>query len=198
MPSQVPGIGGPITVEAVIYGADVALGLAAAVLAVAPLTRVIHPHDLIDAFPRALQRTAALTGAALNLVPAVARNAVAISEAQRMRGRRGTRVRDWHAVAAPDHPQRARRLAAAGGGDGVAGLRLGTAHTVRDQPPRRARRSPSSRAAVAAVVLTVVARATGALPDWYPFPVATLPDVTLLPVIACALLALPLLAWRRS
>src|SRR5476649_563152 len=69
VPEQLPGIGGPITTEAVLYGADVALGNAAAVLAIAPLSRVLHPHDLIDAFPQQLQRTAALTGAALNLVP---------------------------------------------------------------------------------------------------------------------------------
>ncbi len=197
LPAWLPGIGGPITVEAVVYGADVALGLAAAVLAVAPLSRVIYPHDLVDAFPRPLQRTAALTGAAVNLVPGVARNAVAISEAQRMRGRGGTRLRDWHAVAAPivisaldDSLQLAEAMDARGFGAGprtrFAGLRLDLASVV------------VIAGAVSAAVLTVVARATGALPDWYPFPVATLPDVAIVPALACALLAIPLLAWHRS
>jgi energy-coupling factor transport system permease protein len=197
LPEQLPGIGGAITSEAVIYGVDVALGLAAAVLAVAPLSRVVHPHELIDAFPRPLQRTAALTGAAVNLVPAVARNAVAISEAQRMRGSRGTRLRDWHAVAAPivlsaldDSLQLAEAMEARGFGSG----RRTRYQTTRLDVPAMV----VIAGAVGAVVLTIVARASGALPDWYPFPVATLPTVALLPVIGCALLALPLLAWRRS
>ncbi len=197
VPDQVPGIGGTITTESVIYGVDVALGLAAAVLAVGPLSRVIHPHDLIDAFPGPLQRTAALTGAAINLVPAVARNAVAISEAQRMRGSGGTRLRDWHAVAAPivlsaldDSMQLAEAMEARAFGSGprtrYATMRL-------DMPSLAV-----ILGSVGAIVLTLVARATGSLPDWYPFPVATLPDIAVLPALACALLTLPLLAWRRS
>jgi len=197
LPGQLPGIGGPITVEAVIYGIGVALGLATAVLAVAPLSRVLHPHDLIDAFPRSLQRTAALTGAAVNLVPAVARNAVAISEAQRMRGRGRTRLRDWHAVAAPivisaldDSLQLAEAMEARG---------FGAAPRSRYAVSRRDLASTLVIAcSVAAAVLTVVARLTGGLPDWYPFPVTTLPELSLLPVIACVLLAVPLLTWRRS
>jgi energy-coupling factor transport system permease protein len=197
LPDAIPAIGGPITVESVTYGIDVALGIAAAVLCVAPLSRVLHPHDLLDAFPRALQRTAALTGSAINLVPAVARNAVAISEAQRMRGTSGTRLRDWHAVAAPvllsaldDSMQLAEAMEARGFGSGTRS-RYATA--------------PLDRAAgvviicsLAAVVVTVLARVTGSLPDWYPFPAVTVPDVTVLPIAACFLLTAPLVVWRRS
>jgi energy-coupling factor transport system permease protein len=197
LPSQLPGIGGQITTEAVIYGVDVALGLAAAVLAMAPLSRVLYPHDLIDAFPRVLQRTAALTGAAVNLVPAVARSALAISEAQRMRGGRATRLREWHAVAAPivvsaldDSLQLAEAMEARGFGSG-ARTRYATVRV--DRWSRLV-----TAGAIAAAVLTVVARASGSLQDWYPFPVATVPVITLLPVIACVLLAVPLVAWRHS
>jgi energy-coupling factor transport system permease protein len=197
LPDAIPGIGGPVTVESAVYGIDVALGIAAAVLSVAPLSRVLHPHDLLDAFPKALQRTAALTGSAINLVPAVARNAVAISEAQRMRGGEGTRLRDWHAVAAPvvlsaldDSMQLAEAMEARGFGSG---------------PRTRYATAPLDRAAalvivcsLAAVVVTVVARVTGALPDWYPFPLVTVPDIAVLPIAACFLLTAPLVAWRRS
>lgn len=197
VPGEVPGVGGAVTVEAVIYGVDVALGLAAAVLVVAPLSRVLHPHDLIDAFPAVLQRTAALTGAAVNLVPAVARNAVAISEAQRMRGTGGTRLRDWRAVAAPivvsaldDSLQLAEAMEARGFGSGprtrYATGRVGLQGAL------------VILGAIAAAVLTIVARATGALPDWYPFPTATAPAIALLPVTACVLLAAPLVTWRRA
>jgi energy-coupling factor transport system permease protein len=197
LPEAIPGIGGPITVESVVYGIDVALGIAAAVLSVAPLSRVLHPHDLLDAFPKALQRTAALTGSAINLVPAVARNAVAISEAQRMRGGAGTRLRDWHAVAAPvvlsaldDSMQLAEAMEARGFGSG---------------PRTRYATAPLDRAAclvivcsLAAVVVTVLARVTGSLPDWYPFPLVTVPGIAVLPIAACFLLTAPLVVWHRS
>lgn len=197
VPEQIPGLGGPITAEAVVYGADVALGIAAAVLAIAPLSRVLHPHDLVDAFPAPLQRTAALTGAALNLVPSMARNAVAINEAQRMRGSSGARLRDWHAVAAPlvlsaldDSLQLAEAMDARGFGSGPR-TRYVTTHVGLSGATVIA-------SAIAAGVLTVAARVAGTLPDWYPFPVATVPAVDALPVAACLLLAVPLVVWRRS
>ncbi|MEO8899193.1 MAG: energy-coupling factor transporter transmembrane component T [Candidatus Dormibacter sp.] len=197
IPSAVPGIGGPITVEAVVYGVDVALGIAAAVLSLAPLSRVLHPHELLDAFPAPLQRTAALTGSAINLVPAVMRNAVAISEAQRMRGGAGTRLRDWHAVAAPvllsaldESIQLAEAMEARGFGSGprtrFATARMDAASVL------------VIVCSVAAVVVTVVARVSGSLPDWYPFPSVTVPELAVLPVAACILLTAPLVAWRRS
>jgi len=197
VPEQIPGIGGPITAEAVLYGADVALGIAAAVLAITPLSRVLHPHDLVDAFPAPLQRSAALIGAALNLVPAMARNAVAISEAQRMRGSSGARLRDWHAVAAPvvlsaldDSLQLAEAMDSRGFGNG------------RRSQYRTARMGVAGAAviaaAVSAVALIIAARVAGTLPDWYPFPVATVPAVDPVPVVACLLLAVPLIAWHRS
>ncbi|MDQ2959665.1 MAG: energy-coupling factor transporter transmembrane protein EcfT [Candidatus Dormibacteraeota bacterium] len=197
LPAGIPGIGGPVTADALVYGLDVALGISAAVLAAAPLGRVLHPHDLLDAFPRALQRTAALVGSALNLVPGMARNAVQISEAQRMRGVRGTRLRDLRAVAAPivlsaldDSLQLAEAMEARGFGS-----RTRTSYTT-----HRVDRHGVFVLVAAAVagVLVVVARATGSVSDWYPFPAAVLPDVALLPLLACLLLAAPLLPWRRS
>jgi energy-coupling factor transport system permease protein len=197
IPGALPGIGGPITVEAVVYGVDVALGIAAAVLSVAPLSRVLHPHELLDAFPAPLQRTAALTGSAINLVPAVMRNAVAISEAQRMRGVAGTRLRDWHAVAAPvllsaldESMQLAEAMEARGFGSGprtrFATVRMDAAAWL------------VVVCSLAAIVVTVVARLSGSLPDWYPFPTVAVPQVAVLPLVACILLTAPLVAWRRS
>jgi energy-coupling factor transport system permease protein len=197
VPDQLPGIGGSVTVESVLYGLDVGLGIAAAVLAVAPLSQVLYAHDLIDAFPSALQRTAALVGAAINLVPAVARNAVGISEAQRMRGSSGARLRDWHAIAAPvvlsaldDSLQLAEAMDARGFGSGprtrYATARVGLAGAA------------VIVCALGAAAMVVAARVSGSLADWYPFPVATVPPVTLVPVLACLLLTAPLVAWRRS
>jgi energy-coupling factor transport system permease protein len=197
VPTQVPGLGGPVTAESIVYGLDVALGIGAAVLSVAPLSRVLHPHDLLDAFPRPLQRTAALAGAAINIVPSMARNALAISEAQRMRGSSGTRLRDWHAVAAPvvlsaldDSMQLAEAMESRAFGSGPR-TRYATARFD-------IAAAAVTACSVAAVALTIAARAGGNLPDWYPFPVVTVPDISVLPVVACALLTAPLLAWRTS
>jgi energy-coupling factor transport system permease protein len=196
IPAQLPGIGGPITGEAVVYGVDVALGIVAAVLSVAPLSRVLHPHDLLDAFPRPLQRTAALTGAAINIVPSVARNATAISEAQRMRGGGGTRLRDWRAVAAPvvlsaldDSMQMAEAMEARAFGSGPR-----TRYASAPFDPAAMAVAASS---LAAIGLMIAARVAGSLPDWYPFPVATFPDVSVLASVACALLVAPLVAWHH-
>jgi energy-coupling factor transport system permease protein len=197
VPDQLPGIGGSVTIESVLYGLDVGLGIAAAVLAIAPLSQVLHAHDLIDAFPSALQRTAALVGAAINLVPAVARNAAGISEAQRMRGSSGARLRDWHAIAAPvvlsaldDSLQLAEAMDARGFGSGrrtrYATARVGLSGAA------------VIVCALAAAAMVAAARVSGSLVDWYPFPVATIPPVTLVPVLACLLLTVPLVAWRRS
>jgi hypothetical protein len=51
---------------------------------------------------------------------------------------------------------------------------------------------------VAAIVVTIAARLSGVLPDWYPFPHVTVPDAGLLPLSAVALLLAPLVVWRRS
>ena len=197
VPPQLPGVGGPVTAESIVYGLDVALGIAAAVLSVAPLSRVLHPHDLLDAFPRPLQRTAALAGAAVNIVPSVARNALAISEAQRMRGSAGTRLRDWPAVAAPvvlsaldDSLQLAEAMESRAFGSGPR-TRYTTARF--DLPA-----AAVVACSIAAIGLTIAARVGGGLPDWYPFPVVSMPDLSVLPAIACVLLATPLVAWRTS
>lgn len=197
LPEQLPGVGGPVTAEAALFGLDVALGLAAAVMVVAPLSRVMHPHDLVDALPRLLQRTAALTGAALNMVPAVARSAVAINDAQRMRGSAGTRRRDWRAVAAPivlsaldDSLQLAEAMEARGFGSAR------RTHYLQARPDRASLVTVAG--AAAAIVLTIGARVAGQMPDWYTFPAASLPDISAVPVVACLLLALPLVTWRRS
>jgi energy-coupling factor transport system permease protein len=127
----------------------------------------------------------------------VARNAIAISEAQRMRGSGGTRLRDWRAVAAPvvlsaldDSLQLAEAMDARGFGSGP---RTRYADTHWDIPA-----VVVTACSVAAIIVTVLARVTGSLPDWYPFPTATLPDVAVLPAVACILLAVPLVSWRRS
>lgn len=197
VPLGVPAIGGAITVEALVFGLVTGLGIAAAVLAVAPLTLVMEPHDLIDALPPALARSGAALATALSLIPATARSAAEIRDAQRMRGWRPHRVRDWPQVAVPvvltavdSSIALAEAMEARGWG---AGPRTHFA----------AQRRSWFDAAVAASALVAAAaflalRAAGAVPDWYPFP--TIPPLTVDPgaLACCVLLVLPALGRRGA
>jgi energy-coupling factor transport system permease protein len=197
IPSGVPVIGGPITVEAMLYGLVVGLGVSACVLAVAPLSRALDPHELVDALPSMLHRTATAGAAALNLVPGLVRSAGAVRDAQRMRGWRPGGVRSWSELLVPvavtameDSLQLAEAMEARGYGSGA---------RTRFSPPRLRRGDLAVLlTALAAVALIVAARATGLDDDWYPTPSPTLPEVHPLPVLACALLLTPLVAWRSQ
>ena len=197
LPDGIPAVGGTVTLEGFLYGADIGLGIAAAVLVVAPLSRVLHAHDLLDAVPAPLQRTAAVTGSAVNLVPALGRTAVAVSESQRLRGGHGSRMRDWYGIAAPT------LLSALD--DSLVHAEAMEARVFGAGPRTRyvtARVRPGGvavlLAATAAAACAIAARASGALPDWYPFPAASFPVTTAAGLVACALLATPLVTWTRS
>jgi energy-coupling factor transport system permease protein len=197
LPSSIPVFGGRLTLEATVYGVDTAVGLAAAVLAVAPLNLALEPHDLVDALPRALQRTAMAAAAALNLAPGIGRSYVAVRDAQRMRGLRVRGVRSLPDLLVPvaltameDSLQLAEAMEARGYGSG----------------PRtryRVRRVSIGDLAVllassAALVITVAARVAGLDDDWYPYPTVSAPAAGALMLMACLLLLTPVMAWRRS
>jgi energy-coupling factor transport system permease protein len=197
LPSSIPVFGGRLTLEATVYGADAAVGLAAAVLAVAPLNLALEPHDLVDALPRARQRTAMAAAAALNLVPGIGRSYVAVRDAQRMRGLPVRGVRALPDLLVPvalsameDSLQLAEAMEARAYGSG----------------PRthyRVRRVAAADVAVllasmTALLITIGARVSGGDDDWYPYPTVTAPAVSALMLTACLLLLTPVMAWRRS
>ena len=131
LPDGWPVIGGPWTLESIAYGFDAALGLAAAVLVVAPLSYVLEPAELVDALPKVLERAGIVVAAALNLVPGIGRSFGQVRDAQTMRGWRPAGLRSWAEVIVPGRDHRRRRLARARRSHGVAGVRLGTAQPVR-------------------------------------------------------------------
>jgi hypothetical protein len=53
-------------------------------------------------------------------------------------------------------------------------------------------------AAVAAIGLVIAARLIGGAPDWYPYPVVTLPAIEPAMIVACLLLSPPAFPWSRS
>jgi energy-coupling factor transport system permease protein len=101
VPSWVPLLGGPLTVEAFLQGGAIALGLIAAVSVAGVLSVVLEPSEIIDVLPSFLDRTAAALGAALNLVPATAASVAAVRDAQRLRGWRMHGPRDVVDLAVP-------------------------------------------------------------------------------------------------
>jgi energy-coupling factor transport system permease protein len=196
LPSAFPVIGGPLTLEAALFGASTGVGIAAAVLAAAPLSLVLQPHSLVDALPGALARTGAAIGTALNLIPGIARSAVEIRDAQRMRGWRSRRVREWPDLAVPvvltaleGSITLAEAMEARGYGSG--------ARTHYSQQAWRPADVVVAALSAAAAGLFLAFRIAGVIGDWYPFPDITWPAVDAVGVVCCLALATPLVVWRR-
>jgi energy-coupling factor transport system permease protein len=196
LPEGIPVLGGPLTLEAAFFGASTGLGIAAAVLAAAPLSLVLMPNSLVDALPNSLARTGAAIGTALNLIPGIARSATEIRDAQRMRGWRPRRVREWPDLAVPvvltaleGSITLAEAMEARGYGSGA---RTHYADVVW-------RRSDVVVCVVApaAAIAFVLLRLSGVIADWYPFPDVSVPPISVFGVACCLALAIPALVWRR-
>jgi energy-coupling factor transport system permease protein len=193
LPDGWPLVGGPWTLESIVYGFNTALGLAAAVLVVAPLSYVIEPHELVDALPQPIERAGIVVAAALNLVPGVGRSFRQVRDAQTMRGWQPSGLRSWSEILVPV------ALTAVEGS-----LELAEAMESRAfGSGRRSRYAPSRWtrwdivivvAAVASIAIAIWARAAGLAPDWYPYPELSLPPVSPAMLIASLL---PAVAIRR-
>jgi energy-coupling factor transport system permease protein len=198
VPVSVPAVGGPYTLEALAFGLVTGVTLAAALLAVAPLSLLLEPHEVVDALPRALARTGGAVASGLNLVPGIIATFTAVTEAQRLRGWRPRGPASWAEIVVPvvltsieDSIQLAESMEARGFGSGP------RTHLRR---PRLARADWLVLAASAlAAGSFLLSRAAGWAADWYPYPFLQWPEVSALPAAACLLLAVPVLPWwRRS
>lgn len=190
-------LGGPWTVEAVAYGVESGLVLAAAVLSVAPLSLLLDTPSLLDALPRGLDRTGATLASSLNLVPAVARSVRETAEAQRLRGLRTRRVGAWLEVLVPviltsieDSLQLAEAMEARGYGEGP--------RTHYPTGPGDPRDLLVGAAAPAALGVVIALRLAGVIGTWQPYPTFSLPPGGLLQLLPPLLLLGPLWRWRRS
>jgi energy-coupling factor transport system permease protein len=188
LPSWLPLVGGPVTAEGFASGASIAMGLVSAVSVTAALSVVIEPTDLVDALPGVLHHAGAALGAALNLVPATAASAVAVREAQRLRGWRGRGVRGMVDLVVPvllGAIDRSVQLA-----ESMEARAFGVG--------RRTRLVGDERSAVLVGVAVIglagaavagAARLTGAA-DWYPYPVPTVPSFAPLSLAPAVLVGL--------
>lgn len=193
LPADWPLVGGPLTLESAAFGGTVGLGLVAALLAVAPLSLVLEPHDVVDAMPRPLERTGIAVATSLNLVSGFGRTFTAVRDAQRMRGWRPRGLRSWNEVLVPvlltaieDSVVLAEAMEARGFG---AGRRTSYAS---ERPSRWDLIVVAS--AVAAAASFIGLRLAGVQVDWYPYPTMYLPPINAFLVLACMALAIPGLA----
>lgn len=190
LPDALPVFGGPITVESLLFGCSVGLGLVAALLAVAPLSMVLESHDVIDALPSRLERTGIAVATSLNLVSGIGSTFQAVRDAQVMRGWRPSGIRSWREVFVPvvltaieDSILLAEAMEARGFGAGRRTSYATTSWRLWD--------TVVVLAGLAAVFAFVATRIVGANPDWYPYPTLYLPPVQPVLVAACLVLALP-------
>jgi energy-coupling factor transport system permease protein len=193
LPADWPLIGGNLTLETLAFGGALGLGLVAALLAVAPLSMVLEPHDVVDAMPAPLERTGIAVATSLNLVSGLGRTFGAVRDAQRMRGWRPRGLRSWNEVLVPvvltaieDSVLLAEAMEARGFGAGRRTSYAGSAWRRWDLAV--------VAAALIAVGLFVGLRLAGAAIDWYPYPTIYLPPINPALVAGCVALALPALA----
>jgi energy-coupling factor transport system permease protein len=195
LPAAIPVAGGPISAEAAAFGLVAGLGIAASVLAVAPLSLAIASHDLINALPRHLERTGTAVSASLQLVPGIAQSYTAIREGQLFRGWKPGGPAAWGEVLVPT------LLTAI---EGSVQLAEAMAARAYGSGPRTSfsilawRRSDTLLVLAAAVVAGgfLAARAAGAAADWHAYPTLTAPALQPWPLALCLLLFLPVIRWR--
>jgi len=195
LPAQIPALGGPYTLEALVFGASGGVTISAAILAAAPFSLLLDSHEVMDALPAALSRTGVAIASSLNLVPAVATSFVEVTEAQRLRGWRPRGPRSWIDVVVPvvltsveGSIQLAESMEARGFGSGARTAMA--SHALR--------RSDWVLVAASGLALAAfaVSRAAGWAADWYPYPTLTFPAMDPRPIAACLLLFAPVLVWR--
>jgi energy-coupling factor transport system permease protein len=197
LPDQIPALGGPYTLEALVFGASGGITIAAAILAAAPFSLILDSHEVMDALPAPLSRTGIAIASSLNLVPAVATSFVEVTEAQRLRGWRSRGPRSWMEVVVPvvltsveGSIQLAESMEARGFGSGA---RTSIAsHALQ--------RADWLLVAASGLALAgfAIAHAAGVAADWLPYPMLTWPTINPWPVAACLLLFAPVLVWRSQ
>jgi energy-coupling factor transport system permease protein len=95
LPASIPLIGGPFTLEALVFGAINGLVLVGFLLAFNVLYQALPTQALIRLIPRALFPVAVVISIAVSFVPTTLEQFYQIRDAQRMRGHQVRGVRDW-------------------------------------------------------------------------------------------------------
>jgi energy-coupling factor transport system permease protein len=95
LPEGLPVIGGPITLEALVFGAINGLVLSGILAAFTTFTQALPIRALIRLIPRAFYPLAVVISIGVTFVPVTVRQLQQIREAQAVRGHRVRGLRDW-------------------------------------------------------------------------------------------------------
>jgi energy-coupling factor transport system permease protein len=95
LPQSLPVVGGPITLEALFFGATNGLILSGMFAAFGALNQALPVRSLIRLIPRAFYQVSVVVSIALTFVPTTLRQLQQIREAQAIRGHRLRGLRDW-------------------------------------------------------------------------------------------------------
>ncbi|MGD1996068.1 MAG: energy-coupling factor transporter transmembrane component T [Anaerolineae bacterium] len=101
LPDWLPLLGGPITLEALVFGAMNGLALTAIFASFAVFNRVTWVRDLMRLTPRAFHEAGVVLSIALTFIPQTTRSLSRIREAQAVRGHRVRGLRDWVPIVVP-------------------------------------------------------------------------------------------------
>lgn len=95
LPDWLPLLGGPVTLEALVFGALSGLTLAGLLSAFSAAQRVLPTSALVGLIPQAFYPLAVVAAIAITFVPTTLRQARLIREAQQIRGHQLRGLRDW-------------------------------------------------------------------------------------------------------
>lgn len=101
LPPALPLIGGPITLEALVYGVLNGLVLAGLFAAFSILNRVLPVRSLLRLVPRAYYPAAVVMSIAVTFAPSALQQIQQVREAQAVRGHRMAGVRSWLPLLVP-------------------------------------------------------------------------------------------------
>jgi energy-coupling factor transport system permease protein len=101
LPPALPLIGGPVTLEALVFGVLNGLVLAGLFAAFSVLNRVLPVRSLLRLVPRAYYPVAVVMSIAVTFVPSALQQVQQVREAQAVRGHRMAGVRSWLPLLVP-------------------------------------------------------------------------------------------------
>ena len=101
LPDWLPLLGGPVTLEALVFGAINGLTLTVIFGAFAVFNQVTPVRDLVRLTPRAFHEAGVVLSIALTFIPQTTRSLTRIREAQAVRGHRVRNLRDWLPIVVP-------------------------------------------------------------------------------------------------
>lgn len=101
MPAWLPLLGGPITLEAIVFGAINGLILTIILSSFATFNQVTPVRDLVRLTPRAFHEAGVVISIALTFIPQTIHSLERIRQAQAVRGHRMRGWRDWLPIVMP-------------------------------------------------------------------------------------------------